>query len=86
MITATLNPADAQSTLSWKSSNKKIATVDSKGLVSPKGEGTATITVTTANKKSASVKVKVSDPYKPTGIPLIKRGRLNFPRKRSLRS
>ena len=35
----------------WKSSNKKIATVDSKGTVKAKKAGTATVTATNAKKK-----------------------------------
>ena len=45
----------------WKSSNKKVATVSSKGVVKAVGNGTATITVTAkdGSKKKASCKVNI---------------------------
>lgn len=48
----------------WKSSNTKVATVDSNGNVTAVGAGTAKITCTAndASKKSASVNVKVLVP------------------------
>ena len=48
-----------RTTLTWKSSNTKVATVNSEGLVTGKKPGTATITVTTHNNLSASVKITV---------------------------
>lgn len=44
--------------ITWKSSNKKIATVSKKGVVTAKKAGTATITAT-CNGKKATCKVKV---------------------------
>ena len=44
----------------WSSSNKSVATVSSKGLVTARKAGTATITVKTHNGKKASCKVKVT--------------------------
>ena len=52
--------AGAVSELSWKSSDKKVATVSKKGVITAVGKGTCTITVTTENGKSAQVTVKVS--------------------------
>ncbi len=48
--------------LTWKSSNKKVATVNSKGKVTAKKKGTVTITATArdGSKKKASIKIKVS--------------------------
>ncbi len=47
--------------ITWKSSNKKIATVNSKGKVTVKKKaGTVTITAKAPNGKKASVKLKVS--------------------------
>ena len=58
-LTATLTPDTAVSKLTWKSSNKKVATVSKTGLVRAKKRGTATITVKTRNGKTAKVKIKV---------------------------
>ena len=44
----------------WSSSNKSVATVSSKGLVTAKKSGSATITVKTHNGKKAVCKVKVT--------------------------
>lgn len=46
-LKATVAPKSAKVTLKWKSSNNKVATVSSKGVVTAKGKkGKATITVT----------------------------------------
>lgn len=47
--------------IKWKSSNKKVATVDENGLVTAKGVGTCTITATVKDKlkKSATCKITV---------------------------
>jgi hypothetical protein len=57
--------AKASGALSYKSSNTKVVTVDSKGKVTVKGVGTATITVTAAatsnyNKGTAKITVTVN--------------------------
>lgn len=54
------SPANAASNkLTYKSSNKKVATVDSKGKIKAVKKGKATITVTTFNKKKATIKITV---------------------------
>ena len=58
-LKATVSPSTAQTTLTWKSGNKKVATVTQDGLVEAKKKGTATITVKTKNGKTARVKIKV---------------------------
>lgn len=58
-LTTWMKPATAQTTYTWKSSNKKVATVDKNGIVTAKKKGSVTITVKTANGKKASVKVYV---------------------------
>jgi uncharacterized protein YjdB len=62
-ITPTVTPNDApKKTVTYKTSNPKVATVSSKGLVKGVGEGTATITVkTTDGRASATCKVTVSN-------------------------
>ena len=58
-LTATVYPDTAVTTLTWKSSNKKVATVSKDGVVKGLKKGTATITVKTKNGKTATVKIKV---------------------------
>ncbi|MDO4357163.1 MAG: Ig-like domain-containing protein [Clostridia bacterium] len=77
---ATLEPSTAQSTLTWKSSKTKYATVSGNGTVTAKAEGTTTITVKTHNGKKATVKVKVVDPYKPLKITLGQKGTITLNR------
>ena len=58
-LTTTLTPEKAKSKLTWSTSNKKIATVSSKGVVTAKKAGTAKITVTTENGKKATITITV---------------------------
>ena len=59
-VTVTPNKA-ANKKVTYKSSNKKVATVNSKGVITAKKAGSAKITVTSKknSKKKATVKVKV---------------------------
>lgn len=52
-------PKNTAGTLNYKTSNKKVATVDSTGKVKGIKKGTAKITVTAANNKKAKVTVTV---------------------------
>lgn len=63
-LVATINPANASNKLvSWSSSNLSVATVDSDGMVTGIGNGTAVITVTTADgSKTATCSVTVTTP------------------------
>ena len=60
-LRAIVSPANATNkAVTWKSSNKKVATVNKKGKVTAKKKGKATITVTTKDgKKTAKCIVKV---------------------------
>ena len=55
------NPISATEKITWTSSNKKVATVSSKGKVTAKKAGTATITAKTSNGKKATCKVTVKN-------------------------
>lgn len=57
-LTANIQPTNAVKTLSWSSSNKRVATV-SKGRITAKKSGTAYISVKTSNGKIAQCKVTV---------------------------
>lgn len=63
-LTASVLPADAANkSVKWSTSNKKIATVSSGGLVTGKKTGSATITATTVSGgRKATYKVKVVKP------------------------
>ncbi|MBQ8110509.1 MAG: leucine-rich repeat protein [Clostridia bacterium] len=54
-----MNPATAQSALTWKSGKAAVATVDANGYVAALKKGKAKITVTTYNKKKAVITVNV---------------------------
>ncbi|WKA53989.1 Ig-like domain-containing protein [Planococcus shixiaomingii] len=61
VLTATVSPADSlYKTVTWKSSNAKVAAVDSKGKVIAKAKGTATITAIVKSAKAATAKVTVT--------------------------
>ena len=63
-LTATVSPSNAtDKSVTWKSSNTSVATVDSNGKVTAVGNGTATITVATkSGGKTATCKVTVTIP------------------------
>jgi len=52
-------PANAETTYTYATSNKKVATVDAKGKITAKKTGKANITVTSANGKKVVIKVTV---------------------------
>lgn len=59
-LKATVTPSNATNkTVTWSTSNKKVATVSAKGVVTPVGKGTATITAKTENGLTATCKVTV---------------------------
>ena len=63
-ITAKVEPDNAYKKLIWKSSDEKVAIVDSDGKVTAVGTGTATITVTTEDGKlseTITITVKIPD-------------------------
>ena len=64
-ITATIKPKDAaDKSLTWKSSDPKIATVDNNGKVTAKKEGKATVTAKSTNGKTGKTTVTVEPPVK----------------------
>ena len=66
-LTATVSPPEASQSVTWKSSNTAVATVDSAGLVKAVASGSATVTATAADgTKSAACIVTVTVPV--TGV------------------
>lgn len=63
-LKVSVNPSKAKKSMSFKSSNKKVATVSKKGKITAKKSGTAKITVTVkgkkGKKKTTYVKIKVT--------------------------
>ena len=66
-LKATVKPKKFASQLKWKSSNQKVATVTSKGVVKAIKKGTAVISATLPGGYGASVTIQVTAPA-PTGI------------------
>ena len=59
-LTVSVTPSYAPYTLTWTSSNEKVATVSTEGKVTAVAEGTAVITAKTANGKEARCTVTVT--------------------------
>lgn len=59
VLGAQLTPDTARSALTWKSGNRRVATVDAQGVVTAKSPGSVKITVTTANRKKAAITLRV---------------------------
>ncbi len=73
-LAAVITPSSLSgSTLTWTSSNTKVATVDKNGSVKGISKGTATITATTSNKLTAKCQITVTtEEVKATKITLNK--------------
>mgnify|MGYP004671511879 CR=1 FL=1 len=63
-LTAKTNPAVSSSTITWKSSDEEIASVDASGNVTGLQIGSATITATTDTGYSANCTINVTAPVK----------------------
>ncbi len=70
-LKATVSPSNASSkSVTWSSSKKNVATVNSSGKITAKKAGTVTITAKTSNGKKATCKVTVK--AQPTSVKLSK--------------
>lgn len=61
-LTYTLSPKNTVASVTWSSSNPKVASVDKNGKVKAVKVGTASITVKTVNGKKTVCKVKITPP------------------------
>ena len=62
-LTAIVSPDDADDkTVTWQSTDSKVASVNSDGVVTARSAGEATITATTSNGLTAECHVEVTDP------------------------
>lgn len=70
-LNPTLTPSNAKTTLTWKSSDTKVATVRQDGTVTAVAPGSAEITVTTSNGLSATCRVVIegSEPIAEFDLP-----------------
>ena len=73
--TENLKVVGTDETVTWKSSNKKVATVDKNGVVTAKAKGVSLITATVSGK-TLKCKVAVKNPPKPKKIVINKRSGL----------
>lgn len=69
-LTASVSPANADKTLTWTSSDERVATVEGNGLVNGVSAGTATITATAANGNKGQATINVEGIIKPTEVRL----------------
>lgn len=67
-LAASVSPSAASQTVTWTSSNKSVATIDSKGLVKGQKPGTTTITAKTSNGKKAYKTIRVKAAVEVTGV------------------
>ncbi len=79
LLTPTITPEGAETTLTWKSDDETVLRVDATGVLTGLAEGLALVTVTTANGQTSNAcKVKVEQD--PSGISDVLVGaRANFP-------
>lgn len=61
-LTATITPSNAtDKSITWKSSDENIATINSEGKIVAKNSGTVDITVSTSNGKTNTIKIDVQE-------------------------
>ena len=64
-LTATISPSNVTNKkITWKTSDKDIATVDSNGKITAKKVGSVEITASTSNGKTSSIKINVIEEVK----------------------
>ncbi len=76
-LTATVTPQDSDATVTFKSSNANVVTVNSKGRVVARGQGTATVKAIVTGGATASCEVTVKQSYADEVIELVNIERAN---------
>lgn len=71
-----VSPSKASKSVTFKTSNKKVATVTSKGKVTAKGAGTATITVTSKLNKKVKATCKITVERRPQIISMTTKSKI----------
>ena len=73
--TCSLTPSTAKDTVTYKSSNRRVATVDaSTGVITLLKEGTFYLTARASGGASVRVKLKVADPYAVSSLTILYNG------------
>ena len=74
-LKASVSPKSAKQGVKWSTSNKAVATVSTKGVVTLKKAGSATITATStaSSKKKAQTKITVTDTRAPKKVSATKK-------------
>ncbi len=70
-LTATVTPQDSEATVTFKSSNANVVTVNSKGRIVARGQGTATVKAIVTGGATASCEVTVQQSYVDEVIELV---------------
>ena len=78
-LTGAVEPAEASQRITWTTSDRNVATVNAKGLVTLKKPGSVVITATAYRTEySASVELTVVDTSLPIGITLLSPGATSY--------